>query len=477
MTSRGDFTIELGTAPTRRRARRDDAMRLLVIADFSGASPAPPTFAVERVTADSIDATLARFAPLLPIAAADPSSKYWAMSLDTLDDLHPDHLAAVLGDLRQLLSWAQELANPATEAAAIAALEAATGPLSRPAAPSAAAPAVEPAASNDELFRRLLDKKGGSSQDDAKERVNRLIKSALAPQTVAKSSDVAAAARARIAERLNARCGQLLREPKFRSVERAWRSVQWLLSRLDDRADVYLLDLSKEKLAAHLAELDGRIDRSPLANAFAAESDGGFDLIVGDYSFDLTVEDITLLATLGALAARAGTTLFAHGDLRLVGCDGAAAVESPGQWSYADEQLGALWAEFRRHPAAKAVALAAPRFLLRQPYGQRTDPVTRFAFEELPVRPSSDCFLWGNPALACALVAVEAGGADAGGDVADLPMPIYRDGTGDAIQPPLEFQLGERAQVALAARGLIPLVGGRNTDRVVIRRLECVAGE
>lgn len=451
-------------------------MRLLVLADFAGVTAAPPTFATERVTADSVDATLAKFAPIVPIAAAEPSSNTKGLSIETIDQLHPDYLAAVVPDVRQLLDWAQQLANPATEAAAIAALEAATGPLGRPAAASVATPAAEPAASNDELFSRLLGQKAGSSQNDAKERVNRLIKSALAPQTVAKPSDVAAVARARIAERLNVRCGQLLREPKFRSVERAWRSVQWLLSRLDDRADVYLLDLSKEKLAAHLAELGGRVDRSPLANAFAAEGDGGFDLVVGDYSFDLTVEDITLLATLGALAARAGTTLFAHGDLRLAGCDGAAAVESPGQWGYADEALGGLWTEFRGHPAAKAVGLAAPRFLLRQPYGQRTDPVTRFAFEELPVRPSSDSFLWGNPAFACALVAAAAGATDAGGDVADLPMPIYNDGSGDAIQPPLEFQLGERAQATLAARGLIPLVGGRNTDRVAIRELGRVAG-
>jgi hypothetical protein len=54
-------------------------------------------------------------------------------------------------------------------------------------------------------------------------------------------------------------------------------------------------------------------------------------------------------------------------------------------------------------------------------------------------------------------------------------MPVYRDGSGDAIQPPVECLLGERAQVALAAHGLIPLVGGRNTDRVVIRALERVA--
>jgi type VI secretion system protein ImpC len=476
MTSRGDLTIELGTGPTRRRVRRDEATRLLVLADFSGATAAPPTFAVERLAAESFDTTLAKFAPTVAVAAADPRAKAQTLAIESLDQLHPDYLAESVPDVRQLLDWGIELANPATEAGAIAAVEAATGPLDRPAGPNAAAPAAEPA-SNDELFSRLLGKKADTSQDAAKERVSRLIQSALAPQTVAKSSDVAAAARVRVGERLNARCRQLLREPKFRDVERAWRSAQWLVSRLDDRAEVYVLDLSKARLAAHLAELGGRIDRSPLANAFAAEADGGFALIAADYSFGLSVDDITLLATLGALAARAETTLFAHGELDLAGCDGAAAVEAPGQWRYADEGLGALWTEFRGHPAAKAVGLATPRFLLRQPYGQRTDPITSFAFEELPVRPSSDAFFWGNPAFACALVAAEAGATNAGADIGDLPMPIYRDGSGDAIQPPLEFQLGERAQATLAARGLIPLVGGRNTDRIVIRQLDRVAGD
>jgi type VI secretion system ImpC/EvpB family protein len=447
------------------------------MADFSGAArSAAPTFAAARLTADDVDGTVEMLAPAVPIAVSDERPPTQALPIATLEDLHPDNLATVLPELRQPLEWAALLDSSTTEARGLAAVEAATGPLQRPAASSTAS-AAPAAGGNDELFGRLLGRaRAEGGNDAAKERVSRLIKSALGEQTAASASSVVPAARARIAALLDERCRRVLREPGLRAVERAWRSAQWLVSRLeDDEAEVHILDLSKPRLVAHLAEFKDRLDQSPLARVLTAEADGGWDLVVGDYSFGLSADDVLTLATVGALAARASTVFFAHGELSLAGCADEDAVDSPGDWRYEDEELAALWAEFRRHPAARAVALATPRFLLRQPYGKRTDAATRFAFEELPVRPDRESFLWGNPAFACALIAARTGVTEAGGEVNDLPMPVYGDGTGDAIQPPVEYLFGERAQATLATHGLIALVGGRNTDRVVVPHLDRAA--
>jgi len=66
MSTRADLTITLAARPTQRRARRNDAPRLLVMADFAAAQ-AEPTFATQRLTAEDIDATVAKLAPVVHV--------------------------------------------------------------------------------------------------------------------------------------------------------------------------------------------------------------------------------------------------------------------------------------------------------------------------------------------------------------------------------------------------------------------------
>jgi type VI secretion system protein ImpC len=460
-------------------------MRLLILADFSGRHQESPAFAAHRFALDEVDASVAKLSPVLRISGSDARPAQ-GFSVDSLDELHPDSLVAALPHLRQLLEIARKLESPATERQALDELDAIAGPaIDVAAAPPPAESRGPTTESQEQLLSRLLGgAKRGPSNDQAKQKVRQLIDIALQPQTRPAPSPRAADARARAAQLLNDRCRTLLLDPQFRAVERAWRSVCWLASRLeDDEAEIHLADASKPDLAQHLVAYAGRLDSSPLARLLARDGDERFDAVVGDYSFALDADDLTLLATLGAMGARAGLPFLAHGDLGLVGCAEHADVDTPATWRYADAELAAVWGEFRRHPAARWVGLAAPRFLLRQPYGAKTDPVERFAFEELRERPGRDAFLWGNPAFACALLMAQHGAHDgaarwpstAGGEVADLPMPIYRDGGGEAIQPPLELLLNERARHAASERGLIPIAGGRNTNRIAVGMLQSFA--
>jgi len=51
-----------------------------------------------------------------------------------------------------------------------------------------------------------------------------------------------------------------------------------------------------------------------------------------------------------------------------------------------------------RMPEAAYVGLVVPRFMLRNPYGDRTDPIDSFDFEESPAGRLSG-MLWGNSAV------------------------------------------------------------------------------
>ena len=474
--------IEFGIG--RRAAKRRSAgepLRVLVLGDFSGRSELPAALAPLRLEIDRFDAAIGALAPVVPIAA-DSGKPLAQIAITELAQLHPDHLAVTLPHLRELLELDRALRDPQTEKQALAALDSLAGPSTAARAPAAAAGSVTGAEkrdeSSDELLGRLLGaaRRGDAGQRAASARVRQLIDSALGSAASAASSSQAADGRTRLARLFNDRCRRILLDPQFRSVERAWRSVHWLASRLEgDEAHLYVADLSKEALAQHVRKLGQNLDASPLHRLLARDAEDFWDVIVGDYSFALTAGDVTLLATLGALAARARAPFLAHGDLGLAGCARAEDVDAPWDWRYADADLAALWNELRGHPAAQWLGLATPRFLLRLPYGAKGDAIERFEFEELPVRPDRERFLWGNPAFACALLMARAhasgDGADwanGGGSVEDLPMPVYSDGGGEAVQPPIELVLGERARATATERGLIALAGGFNANRISI---------
>jgi type VI secretion system ImpC/EvpB family protein len=477
----GEFEITLGRSGSGRRRREQEPLRILVLADFCGRTDEPPTFAARRLSIDDLDGAIGELAPRVCISgSAEP--RY--LVLESLDDLHPDRLAAAVPHLRQLLELERTLDRSPGDAAALDAVDALLGNERRPATASLPA-ASEPAAeSDDNTLERLLGRPRGASDDDrAKHKVRELIESALGSTQRAAPAPHTKEQRARLAELLTDRCRAVLHDAELRAVERAWRSAHWLASRLeDDQATVHIVHLPKAALAAHVAEAGQQLDRSPLHSLLTAHADGQWDAIVGDYSFGLAADDLVLLATLGALAARAGAPFLAHGEPTLAGCAGDN-VDEPWDWRFADEGLAQLWSELRSHPAAQWISLSTPRFLLRQPYGARTDAIERFAFEELPPRPPRDRFLWGNPAFACALLLAQSRASGEGnvwpstasGSVEDLPMAIYGDGGGDAIQPPLEHAFGERARAALAEHGLVAFTGGRNTNRIATSAIESIA--
>jgi len=134
----------------------------------------------------------------------------------------------------------------------------------------------------------------------------------------------------------------------------------------------------------------------------------------------------------------------------------------------------------RKSPAARSIELALPRFMLRRPYGKKSNPVENFRFEEMPPRPAHETYLWGNPALICAEI-ISRGwleGDDEPGTLRDtgtLPFHIYDDGSGQAIKPCAEVYLNEKTANVILDAGIIPVLSVRNQDRAIVPRLMTIA--
>jgi len=280
----------------------------------------------------------------------------------------------------------------------------------------------------------------------------------------------------------------ILHQPAFQALEATWRSVHGLVTSFDsDVARIDLLDVTRQELLLDLRAAAGDPKATGLYTLLIDHEvrmhDGQpWSLLIGDYGFGVTAEDIALLATLGTVAAHAGGPFLAAATPSVLGCESVAALADPISWAplpSGDEQN---WQQLRTSAVAPWIGLAIPRILLRLPYGQRTDPIEQFVFEEMPGGRDPAAYLWGNPAFACARLIAEAfienGWSDGPGDILeldDLPAHVYEDAGERVLQPDTETLLGERALQSILTRGLMPMLGHRQRNAVRLARFQSLA--
>jgi type VI secretion system protein ImpC len=493
MSNRASLEVTLGSRAKRQRKPADEPLRVLFLGDFSGRDEIDPDLKPHRISYETLESAIIALAPTATIELDAPLSVREQLNISSIDDFHPDSLAKSISTFRTLKILGDRLGDPATRDEALTQLAELAGPGSKEMSGPATTLAIEPQPDTEgegegegDMMERLLGTSAGASpRTQAHEKVASFIQNVIGEAQIEMPSTSAEVGQRHIDELMAATMREVLMSQPLRSLERAWRSVEWLMQRLDDdTAEIYVLDVSKDNLSTHLSEHLGQLDRSALHRLFCEPTSGDpWDLFIGDYSFSLDANDLVLLTSIGALAGQACAPFIAHGDLSLCGCNSLEQLESPWDWQLPDDDIGALWAEVRSHPASKWVGLASPRFLLRQPYGPKTDPIDSFDFQELPPRPESARFLWGNPAIACAYLlgrahAEESQLSDAGSlDIEDLPTVLFDDGTGQALQPPVEALISERAMQQIQASGLIPMLGKRNANSVRCADLTAVSSQ
>ncbi|MCI0379781.1 MAG: type VI secretion system contractile sheath large subunit, partial [Gemmataceae bacterium] len=140
------------------------------------------------------------------------------------------------------------------------------------------------------------------------------------------------------------------------------------------------------------------------------------------------------------------------------------------------------WQELRQLPEAEYVGLALPRFLLRMPYGKDFAGTEQFAFEEMVQESTHDSYLWGNPALACALLLgqsfSQAGWSLTPGNILDvdrLPLHYFENEGERQVNPCAEVLLGNRAMEQILDNGLMPVVSQKDRDAIRLARFQSVA--
>ncbi len=184
----------------------------------------------------------------------------------------------------------------------------------------------------------------------------------------------------------------VLHQSSFQELESIWRSLVFLLSRVETsgRVRVYAINAPREELAKDLLEAPD-LSNSRLAGLLSAPSLGApgrrWGLAVGAYGFGLDSANLDLLARIGTVARAARVPWLSS----LQPASPGAGAES---WL---DGASAEWEALRRRPESASIALTYPRFLVREPYGEGGRLSKGLRYQEKLSSP--DHLLWGHGAF------------------------------------------------------------------------------
>jgi type VI secretion system protein ImpC len=339
-------------------------------------------------------------------------------------------------------------------------------------------------------FGSLLQKEFKPQSDKAKESVENAVRT-LAEQALLGSNlisgDVLATIEGLIAaldQKLSEQINLILHTPEFQAVEGAWRGLHHLVNNTetDETLKIRVMNISKNELGKTLKKFKGTAwDQSPIFKKMYEEEFGQFGgepfgAIVADYYFDNSAPDVELLSSMAKVAAAAHAPFISAAAPSVMLMESWQELANPRDLTKIFQTPEhAAWRSFRESEDSRYVGLAMPRFLARQPYGAKTDPVEAFDFEEDTSAAGSKNYTWANAAYAMAVNInrsfKEYGwcsrirGIESGGAVEGLPVHSFpTDDGGVDMQCPTEIAISDRREAELAANGFMPLVHKKNTD-------------
>lgn len=352
---------------------------------------------------------------------------------------------------------------------------------------SAGATALDDAGEFSNLLKQSFKPRSERAAAEVENAVNTLVQQALADSSLIKEDvlDTIDEMIARLDEKLTAQVNEILHAQEFQKIESSWRGLHYLVynSETDASLKLRVMNVSKNELYRDLRLYpDAKWDQSPLFKSlYEAEYGqlGGqpYGCIVGDYHFDHSAVDISLLRSLGKIAAAAHAPLIAGAAPTLLGMDSWTELSNPRDLSKIFETPDyAAWKSVRDSENSRYVGLCMPRVLSRQPYGAKSEPVEEFAFEEDTDGHKGDKYAWMNAAYAMAANinraykeygwTVRIRGVQSGGEVINLPTHTFPTDDGEIdLKCPTEIAITDRREAELSKSGLLPLVHRKNTDK------------
>jgi type VI secretion system protein ImpC len=328
-----------------------------------------------------------------------------------------------------------------------------------------------------------LGGRDAAARERGKDMISQFVAQVL-EGSVTMGRDTEAMINARIAQidhLLSIQVNEIVHNAEFQKLESSWRGLKYLLSQSEtgEQLKIKVLNVSKKDLLRDLQRAP-EFDQSALFKKVYEEEFGvfggtPFGALVGDYYFDKSGQDIELLEKISSVAAAAHAPFISAASHEMFNLESFTQLDQPRDLAKVfDTTEYAKWKAFRQTEDSRYVALAAPRMLLREPYGSRTVPVETFNYEENVDGSEHEQYLWGNAAYAmasrvtsafaesgwCAMIR----GVESGGLVTGLPVHNFSTDAGETVMKcPTETSVTDRREKELADLGFVPLVHQKGT--------------
>ncbi len=288
-----------------------------------------------------------------------------------------------------------------------------------------------------------------------------------------------------IDQKLSAQLNEVMHHPDFQRLESTWRGLHYLVhqSETGESLKVRILNVTKRELFKDL-ERAPEFDQSSLFKKLYEEEYGQlggepYGMLVGDFEFGRSAEDVGLLKMISNVAAAAHAPFVAAAGPKMFGFDSYTDLAKPRDLAKIFESVEyAAWKSFRESEDSRYVALTMPRVLSRLPYGPDFKQIDEFNFEENVDGQDHNNYSWMNAAWAYAARITDAvaqygwmartRGVEGGGKVEGLPVHTFPTDDGEvAMKCPTEIAISDRREFELSNLGFLPLLHSKGRDFAV----------
>jgi pilus assembly protein FimV len=462
--------------------------RLAILGDFSGRSARGVLEIGDALAArqpilldpDTAEDVIEGFATDLVLPIGKDGAGV-AVKLGGLDDLHPDELYENVALFSELVGLRGQLSSGATAENAARKLREWGEKHGKPVAPTKARSSGNAVPADIKLsdFQKLIGDTLATLTEPSP--LDDLMARIVGPHIRAIPDADAMAMQGAVDDALSAAMRLVLHHPEFQSVEAQWRSIDLIARSIetDDTLDVILYDVSAEEIAADLAATDD-LAQSGFARLLTEEpldeenGRGGYSALIGLYTFEETPPHAELLGRIARLAAHVDAPFFA--------------AITPAFLDTAKDDRHPLvanaWDTLRAMPEAGHLGLVSPRFLLRRPYGAKSEPIYEFKFEEFTMAEGIKGMLWANPVVLVAILLAksfrENGASMSLGSImslGDIPFHYVNDRYGDQVALPCTERNVTLDKIEMAVtRGLMSVASIKGRDEIRLTSFGSLAG-
>lgn len=482
-----EVTLERNATPI----ADEEPFKILLIGDWSGrnfsaSSPSDsfdsPLIEIDR---DNFEEVLRKFQIKLNLDLKNDVDSSVTIDIKEFDDFHPDNIFQQLPYFSHLRDIRHRLLNPETFNSA--AREVRSWLDSSIVEKNEQKDSVQPSqvpVDSDNLLDQILSQTSNSEispkpQTTVKSELNSLIGKLVKPFLVQTDEEEQSKLLGIVDEVTSDLMREILHHPRFQAMESAWRGLYFLVRRTETNSalKLFISDTGKDNLSNHLKSVEN-LSNSEFYNFVNGNN---WSVICGNFEFNIDVNDAAFLMRLAKICGDANAPFISY--IKPKSFDNSLLESDDTKFDLSfDEVETKLWDSLRSIPDSSYLGFALPRFLARLPFGENTEPLETFSFDELNNSRTANKYIWTNPVFGCAFLLAQSfslNGWEMEGNfqqqIDDLPFHTYQENGETHIKNSLEFTINQNECICLMDSGFMTFITFQSSDLVRLTRFQSIS--